>query len=381
MQTTTTNIDEVLKQALHKRKEDSLYRSLQINEGLIDFCSNDYLSFARDPAIAWNAEMYRVANPNFSGATGSRSISGNTRIAMGLEDFIAEFHHAEAGLIFNSGYDANVGLFSSIAKKGDTLICDELIHASIIDGCRLSHAGRYRFDHNDVEDLEKKLRLSVGNIFVAVESVYSMDGDQAPLVEIAALCKKYGANLIVDEAHATGVFGERGRGLVCQYGLENEVFARVHTFGKAVGAHGGIVLGSSILKEYLINFARSFIFTTALPVHSLLSVRCGYEELQAGRFCNKRLHGLIRYFKHEFVTGGDVYLIESDSPVQSLVIPGSERVRDVAKQLQAKRFDVKAIVSPSVPVGKERLRISLHMHNTVEEIDALKQAIHEVLMP
>ena len=194
---------------------------------------------------------------------------------------LADFHKAESGLIFNSGYDANLGLFSCIAKKEDTLICDELIHASIIDGCRLSYANRFRFAHNDVEDLEDKLRRSKGNIFVAVESVYSMDGDMAPLKEIAAVCKKYNASLIVDEAHATGLFGDQGRGLVSQHGLEQEVFARVHTFGKALGCHGAVILGSETLRNYLVNFARSFIFTTALPVHSLIAVKCAYEMLMA----------------------------------------------------------------------------------------------------
>src|SRR5262249_19748810 len=148
-----------------------------------------------------------------SGSTGSRSISGNTSYAEDLEHFLASFHHAEAGLLFNSGYDANVGLFSCIAKKEDTLICDELIHASIIDGSRLSYASRFRFSHNDTDDLEKKLQHAKGNVFVAVESVYSMDGDTAPLKELVFICKKYNANLIVDEAHATGIFGKQGRGL------------------------------------------------------------------------------------------------------------------------------------------------------------------------
>lgn len=368
-----------LHDTLEQRKTESLFRSLQVNEGLIDFCSNDYLSFARCEKLKEQVKDYCDKINPFTGSTGSRSISGNTVLAEQLENMLASFHKAETGLIFNSGYDANLGLFSCIAKKEDTLICDELIHASIIDGCRLSYANRFRFAHNDLEDLENKLRRSKGNIFVAVESVYSMDGDMAPLNELAAVCKKYNANLVVDEAHATGVFGKQGRGLVNQHDLEKEVFARVHTFGKAIGCHGAVILGSDTLRNYLVNFARSFIFTTALPVHSLVTVKCAYEQLMADGFNNTYLHQLIEQFKLNFRSHDDTYLIESCSPIQSLVIPGNERVKHVSRQLQAKGFDVRAIVSPSVPAGKERLRISLHAHNTVEQVEQLKQSLNEIL--
>ncbi|MEP7376080.1 MAG: 8-amino-7-oxononanoate synthase [Chitinophagaceae bacterium] len=372
-------MNDSLKEILQQRKEEALYRYLQVNNNLIDFCSNDYLSFARSEIIRQQVKTEEERLMPLSGATGSRSISGNTSFAEELEKFIAAFHHAEAGLLFNSGYDANLGLFSCIARKGDTIICDELIHASIIDGCRLSYAGRFRFDHNDLEHLEKKLKQAAGNIFVVVESVYSMDGDIAPLKDIVLLCQQYNANLIVDEAHATGVFGKQGRGLVSQLGLEKDVFARVHTFGKAIGCHGAIVIGSNVLRNYLINFARSFIFTTALPMHSLLTIRCAYEQLLANEFDNAYLHTLIQHFNNGFPFTDDVYLIKSVSPVQSLIIPGNKRVRNISSELQREGFDIRAIVSPSVPAGKERLRISLHMHNTVEQVDELKQSLHQIL--
>jgi 8-amino-7-oxononanoate synthase len=363
--------EEILQKALDERIQNSLYRSLQYNPNLIDFCSNDYLSFARSENIKQRTEKAFAESSYLSGATGSRSISGNTLYAEELEKELALFHNAEAGLIFNSGYDANVGLFSSIAKKNDTIICDELIHASIIDGCRLSHANRFRFSHNDIHDLEKKLQQAKGIIYVAVESVYSMDGDMAPLKEIVSLCKTYNANLIVDEAHATGVFGKQGRGLVNQYNLEDDVFARVHTFGKAIGCHGAVVVGSNVLRNYLINFARSFIFTTALPMHSLVNIKCAYAELQSDSFDNTVLHNHIKHFREGIKLSGDVYLIDSISPVQSVVIPGNARARTVSKQLQERGFDIRAILSPSVPAGKERLRISIHLHNTIEQINNL----------
>jgi 8-amino-7-oxononanoate synthase len=376
-------INQSLQEILDKRKEQSLYRTLQVHKGLIDFCSNDYLSFTRFGDNQLNVEVLEGSG-HLASATGSRSISGNTAFAEELESKLAAFHQAEAGLLFNSGYDANLGLFSCIARKEDTLICDELIHASIIDGCRLSYAGRLRFAHNDIDDLEKKLKhvqrkSTEGSIFVAIESIYSMDGDMAPMPEIAALCKKYQANLIVDEAHATGVFGSQGRGLVNQFGLEQDVFARVHTFGKAIGCHGAVIVGSEVLRNYLINFARSFIFTTALPLSSLVSIKNAYEQLAAPNFSNDYLHELISYFQKDFPNKADSRLILSNSPVQSLVIPGNERARQASKQLQACGFDVRAILSPSIPAGKERLRISLHMHNTFEEVHRLKQAISEIL--
>ncbi len=379
MEVSSGLINERLQEILDKRKEESLYRFLQVNERLIDFCSNDYLSFARSEKIKQQVKQFSDSLSHLSGATGSRSISGNTAYAEELEKFVAKFHHAEAGLLFNSGYDANLGLFSCIAKKEDTLICDELIHASIIDGCRLSYANRFRFAHNDVDDLEKKLQHSKGNVFVAVESVYSMDGDTAPLKEIASLCEQYNANLIVDEAHATGVFGKQGRGLVNYFGLEQKVFARVHTFGKAIGCHGAIVVGSETLRNYLINFARSFIFTTALPFHSLVTIRSAYEQLMADDFDNKPLHELIGHFKNGFEKMNDAFLIESNSPIQSLIIPGNERARNISRRLQAKGFDIRAILSPSVSAGKERLRISLHLHNTKDQADELKQALNQIL--
>ncbi len=385
MQTTTNTIRDYLQEALDKRKAASIFRSLQVNEGLVDFCSNDSLSFARNKTVRQQVLAAEAGQSLLSGATGSRSISGNTALAEELEQWLAEFHGTEAGLLFNSGYDANIGLFSCIAKKEDTIVSDELIHASIIDGCRLSYANRYRFAHNDPADLQKKLhaaRANQGesaNIFVAVESVYSMDGDTAPLTEMVAICKKFNANLIVDEAHATGVFGQQGRGLVNQYGLEKEIFARVHTFGKALGCHGAVVVGPSVLRSYLINFARSFIFTTALPAHSLLTIRAAYLQLENREFSTAWLHKLVSEFRKDFNTPGDVYLTDSLSPIQSIIIPGNERVRKIAAGVQARGFDIRAIVNPSVPAGKERLRISLHMHNSLEQVQELKQSLQQIL--
>jgi len=369
---TEDNIGSALKQLLEKRKAENSLRSLKVTEGLVDFCSNDYLGFARAESLKKRITGELKKYPDhLIGSTGSRLLSGNTAYAEELEKSIASFHHAEAGLIFNSGYDSNIGLFSCIAQRNDTIIYDELSHASIIDGVRLSHAKSYKFAHNDLDDLEKKLKLSTGNIFVAVESVYSMDGDFAPLQDLVVLCKQYDAQLIVDEAHATGIFGELGRGRVHEAGLENKVFARMHTFGKALGVHGAIVLGSAELREYLVNFARSFIYSTTLPFHSLVSIKCAYDELknQHPSADGLAIQQLIAHFRETFKDNNSI------SPIQRIIIPGNDRVKKTASYIQENGFDVRPILSPTVPEGKERLRICLHTFNTKEEINKLSQLI------
>lgn len=364
--------EKSMQEKLDRRKSEGLLRILRPENNLIDFCSNDYLGFARSPRIRSSDSRQLTA---FSGSTGSRLIRGNNRFTEELEDRIAAFHKAESGLIYNSGYDANLGLFSSIASRGDTIIYDALIHASVRDGIRLSGGNAFRFVHNDCSDLEEKLKAGKGNLFVAVESIYSMDGDASPLEEIAELCMQYGANLIVDEAHASGVFGSRGEGLVAKAGLESKVFARLHTFGKALGCHGGIVLGSKVLRDFQINFSRAFIYTTALPPVSLQAISAAYDKLETetGQFA--LLHEKIVLFREIAGNGAVKGLMSSGSPIQCVVIPGNEASAKAAAGLIRSGCDVKAILSPTVPRGSERLRLCLHVFNTEEEIKHLVQIL------
>ena len=362
-------IEQFLNSKLQERKDNLSIRNLSTNIPPIDFCSNDYLGFAR------SAELKKLASdlldqwPDYkNGSGGSRLLSGNTAFIEETEQFIADFHGAENGLIFNSGYDANIGLLSSIPQRDDTIITDELIHASIIDGCRLSHATRYKFTHNNINDLEAKLKLAKGNVFVVVESVYSMDGDIAPLLEIASLCQQYQANLIVDEAHATGIFGNTGKGLVQQLNLTNQVFACIATFGKAIGAHGAIILGSKTLRHYLINFARSFIYTTAAPIHNIATVNAAYQLLT--QINHQIIHQKIALFR-KLLAANNIRALDSKSAIQGIIFSSNEATKQAAGALQQKGFDVRAILSPTVALGKERLRICLHTFNTDEEITLL----------
>ena len=357
---------------LDERREQQSFRELRLPEGKVDFCSNDYLGLARNEDVrAYIHTLVEERHPAH-GSTGSRLLAGNYEWIMSVEKDLAAFHHAEAGLLYNSGYDANLGVFSCLGRKGDTIIYDQLIHASIRDGVRLSAAQSFSFAHNDVADLEKKLKNAAGNIFVAVESVYSMDGDMAPLRDIATLCEQYGAHLIVDEAHATGIIGDAGEGLVQLLQLENKCFARIHTFGKAVGCHGAVVLSSGILRDYLINFSRSFIYTTALPPASIAAIEAGYAAFPYMQEARENLSALIAQFRAELTK---VEVLPGATPIQAVLTRGNDNTRKIAAGLQSAGLDVRPILHPTVPKGSERLRIVLHSFNTPEEVDRLVKVL------
>jgi 8-amino-7-oxononanoate synthase len=361
--------EDFLLSPLNQRKAQHALRELKLPAPhMVDFCSNDYLGLARSAAMQEAVHTLLMERPYMHGSTGSRLLAGNYAWIEEAEDNLATFHAAAAGLIYNSGYDANVGLFSCVPQKDDTVIYDQLIHASIRDGIRLSRAQAFSFLHNDVQDLEKKLQRAGGNIFVAVESVYSMDGDLAPLKEIAAICEKAGAHLVVDEAHATGVIGERGEGLVQALGLVPACFARIHTFGKAVGCHGAIVLGSGILRQYLLNFSRSFIYTTALPPTATAAIMASYNLFPYMTEARAQLAALIARFR-EYTR--HLQALSGETPIQVVLTPGNEFTRRQAATLQEAGLDVRPILHPTVPKGQERLRIVLHSFNTMEEVDQL----------
>lgn len=359
---------------LAERRDAGNFRKLKPESNLIDFCSNDYLGLARSPVFkgAIEAELKKVEALN--GSTGSRLISGNLAYTEQLEQQIATLFDTEAALLFNSGYDANVGLLSSLPQRNDTVICDELIHASAIDGARLSHANRFNFKHNDVESLESKLKNAKGLCYVVIESVYSMDGDAPPLLNIVEIVEKYNAHLIVDEAHAFGLYK---KGLVNELNLQDRVFARVVTFGKALGCHGAAIVGSAALRDYLINFARSFIYTTAAPFHQLASIKTGIEMLGTSDDVIAQLKSKIDIFKNTLsLSAGSMPV--SDSAIQCVLLGSNKKAKAVADALQQKGFDVRPILSPTVAQGGERIRICLHAFNSEADIIALAKTLNEL---
>ena len=359
--------DSFLDKKIGARVNNNAFRKLKITEGMIDFCSNDYLGIVHN-----NLLKDKISEGLKTGSAGSRLLAGNYLLIEETEKLIADFHKAEAALIFNSGYDANVGLLSCVPQKDDIIFYDQLCHASIRDGIRLSFAHSFSFIHNDVNDLEKKLKVNRGNIFIVTESVFSMDGDFCPLHELIQLAKKHNAHLIIDEAHATGIVGENGEGLVQQQNMQDEIFCRIHTFGKACGAHGAAVVGSKKLKDFLINFARSFIYTTALPEHSAAVINASYKTFPFLHDERKHLQKLVDIFQASNIKFEKLI---SQTPIQIVVIPGNEHVKKIAFELQQNNFDVRPILYPTVPKDKERLRIVLHSFNTIEEVEKIIQIL------
>jgi 8-amino-7-oxononanoate synthase len=358
---------------LETRKQNNALRKLSLPNNLIDFASNDYIGFSRNKAIFEETHQYLIENNCIqNGATGSRLLSGNHKVYQEAENCIAKFHQSESALIFNSGYDTNVGFFSSVPQKGDFILYDALSHASIRDGIQLSNAKSYKFQHNDFEELEEliqRFQTEDVEIYIVTESIFSMDGDSPNLGELAQLSEKYKCRLVIDEAHALGVFGENGQGLIQELHLQDQIFARIMTFGKGLGCHGAAISGSRELKDYLVNFARSFIYSTGLSPHSVAAILIGYQHLETEKSAIQKLRENIVHFNQEKnLLSLKPLFVRSKSAIQSAIIPGNEKVKNIASQIQAKGFDVKAILSPTVPEGQERLRFCIHSYNSKEEI-------------
>lgn len=378
-----------LSDKLQQRAQQHALRALSAPKTGVDFASNDYLGFATNTQLFSNTHQFLVDHGyTQNGATGSRLLTGNHELYAIIEQVIAKFHQAESALLFNSGYDANVGFFSAVPQKGDFILYDELCHASIRDGIRLSHAKSFKFQHNDTEDLDRLLsqcQRTTDNgqrttVYIITESVFSMDGDSPPLDAFVQLAEKYGAYLVVDEAHALGVFGNQGEGLTQQLQLQDKVFARIVTFGKGLGCHGAAIVGSPELKQYLVNFARSFIYTTGLSPHAVATVLMAYNQLEQVPDQLQQLRENIQFFNQEKVQAGlKPLFVYSKSAIQSAILPGNQNVKYIAQQLQEAGFDVRAILSPTVPEGQERLRFCLHSYNTHSQIQAVLQQLSQLV--
>lgn len=329
----------------------------------IDFVSNDYLGLGQ----------IKLSLPEFDthSGMGSRLIAGNSHAAQDCETFLADFYDAESALVFNSGYTTNLGFFSTVPKKDEVVLYDELVHASIRDGLRLSPASAYAFKHNDWSDLESKLvRNQDKTIFVVIEACYSMHGDFADLESIFTLAEQYQCQIIVDEAHSIGVCGDQGKGLSFAFAQHPQLLARIITFGKALGAHGAAVLCNAEVKSYLIHACRAFIYTTALPPEQYARIQAAVQHCAAMDQEREALQVICKYFGERTNT--------HQRHIQTILITDIERIKKIVERAKQHKIALKGVWSPTVPPGQERLRISLHSSNTTQEIDALLALLKEI---
>jgi 8-amino-7-oxononanoate synthase len=364
-------MDDALRRAQAERRARGLARSLALPEGARhDFTSNDTLGFAKDPEIiaAGQAALARYG----AGARASRLLGGGSPLDTEVEDSVAEWLGAEAALLFPSGYQANLGVVTTLAREGDVICSDARNHASLIDACRLSKARTLIFNHSDPEDLERCLRQAAGahRRLILVEGVDSMEGDVAPLLRYAELASEHDAWLIVDEAHAAGVIGPRGAGAWRASGASDErLAARVVTGGKALGASGGLVVGSAALRQELLSSARSFVFSTGTPPATSgclsLAVKRAMDaegERELIRVKGARLAAALN-------------LPAPNAAILPIPIGDNEAAVALASSLQSDGFDVRAVRPPTVPEGTARLRVVIHADHSEATIDALAEKV------
>ena len=373
----------------------------QISKAPIDFISNDYLGLARDSlrdtSIGARFDSWRGGAPEGGarpqwpgsnspyhslsiGSTGSRLMSGNRDAIKTLEAWLAEFHESESALLFNSGFEANTALIGAIGDRNATIFYDEYIHASMREGIRVGFARAYSFRHNNIAELESLLSHKArGDVYVLVESVYSMDGDLAPLEDLLRLRERYPFHIIVDEAHSLGVYGEVGEGITQAHGYAPEIFARVYTFGKALGFRGACIAGSQTLIDVIINRSRPFIYSTAPDLFSIWYTGEMYRRMTSAHEARAALWQNIRTCNVALKTLATEALLIFESPIFGVIIPGNQAVISAEDALFRRGILAKAVRSPTVPRGKERIRLSVHASNTSLEIECLVNAVAKVV--
>jgi len=363
---------------IRQLEEGAQYRALQPASG-IDFSSNDYLGFAAHPALREAAHKF-IDSGESLGSGGSRLLRGNHPAHKSLEIYAADYFGSERALFFSSGYQANAAIFQSLPARGDVIIFDSLIHASAREAIQASPARRIRAAHNDLqayEDALKKHRDSAGHIWIAVESVYSMDGDCAPLAELQKLAQEYGATLIVDEAHGTGVFGDNGKGL--SEGLPHNNIITMHTCGKALGVAGGLVCAPAPVIDWMINTARPFIYSTApMPLQAYL-VQQSLELLQSaeGQAQRTKLLDLMLHARSKAQHMQGWLLHRVPSPIMPYIVGESAPAMALADAMQAQGYDIRAVRPPTVPKGSARLRISLSANLDIGDFDAMFDSLEK----
>jgi 8-amino-7-oxononanoate synthase len=348
------------------------------NRELIDFSSNDYLALAEHPALIAAAQQALLRFGTGSGA--SRLMSGDLAVHHELEEAMATLKGKEAALTFGSGYMANTGIIPALMNRHDCIFSDRLNHASIHDGCRLSGARVIRFRHNDLNHLEELLmeKRGPGTALIVVESIYSMDGDRCPLRELVAIKERFGCLLMVDEAHATGVFGPKGGGIIEEDGVSSGVDLAMGTFGKALGSYGAYVAGNREMIDYLLNRARSFVFSTALPPAVAAASLAAVQLIQQEPELRRDLQAKIGYFKGLLRAGG--YLADlGPSQIIPIQVGESKAALDKAELLRKERIFATAVRPPTVPEGTARLRFSITRHHSKADLAQAAKALLEVM--
>jgi 8-amino-7-oxononanoate synthase len=361
-----------LSEELERLSRAHRHRALALPRG-IDFTSNDYLGLASHPALR-EAVIASIAENGAVGAGGSRLLRGHHPAHAQLEEFAAAFFATEGALFFGSGFLANFALFSSLIERHDAVVFDERIHASVKEGIHAAPAARYRARHNDPQSFDdaalRARAKGARRVFIAVEAVYSMDGDLAPLRELDAIATRHEAVLVVDEAHATGVFGPRGRG--AGEGLQNENWIVVHTCGKALGVAGALICASAPVVDYLINKARPFVYSTAPPPFLAAAVTRALQLVEEEPWRRERVLKLAR-IAHTKLAGDAPF---AGSQIIPVILGEEERTLKIARMLQEAGFDIRAVRPPTVPEGSSRLRVSIHADHSESEIAALADALH-----
>ena len=364
-------LNQKLQLLLNKQKEAGLGRKLQMPPLGIDFCTNDYLGIIKTNKIAtWLNN--NLAQPLSHGNGASRLLGGNSTLLTQTENTIATFHQAEAALLFNSGYMANYALISTLATKDDVIFYDSLIHASLHAGIKASKATSYSFEHNNTDALALKLQTikTLGTVYIITETIFSMDGDFGLVVQLVALANLHNAVLIIDEAHAFGVFGKHGQGLIQQLGLQAQVPIRIYTYGKAAGVHGAAIVGSKVLINYLINFCRPLIYSTAMADTQVAAIFAAYNVMEHCSVERALLFKNVAYYKQKFGQA-------TPTAIQQIIVPSNNAVLAKAQILLAKNIGVLPVRYPTVAKGKERIRVVLHSYNTTADIDTLYNALQE----
>lgn len=387
-----------IEQELSRLKASGLYRNLYLVEGpqgsrvriegreIILLCSNNYLGLADHPEIK-RAAIEAIGRYGV-GAGASRLVSGNMELHMELEERLARFKGTEASLVFNSGYHANIGIISSLVGRGDIIFADKLNHASIVDACILSRAEVRRYPHCDLDVLERFLKTAsrtthhASRRLIVTDGIFSMDGDITPLREISELADRYGCMLMVDDAHATGVLGVNGKGSLEHFGIEKPNIIQMGTLGKALGGFGAFVAGSKTLIDYLINTARPFIYTTALPpVVCAASIRA-LEIIEREPLLRKGLWDRVEYFRKGLKDAG-LNTMMSETQIIPVFIGDADRTMEVSRRLLERGVFIQGIRPPTVPEGMSRLRVTLMANHSWDDlryaIDCIKEVVARCL--